>query len=146
MRLISTRLAFLALLATLVLAGGVALPSKAGDESAITTIMEQVQARNRAIGKALRADTALGEGGRRSVATDAKSLVRLAKEARALADPAREKNKPQGDWTRLVDGLIQASDDFARGVTDPTFARPQVEKSYQRIQKACAQCHATFRE
>jgi hypothetical protein len=72
-------------------------------------------------------------------------LIRLGKEARTLAEPARERKKSQQDWTRAVDHFLRASEDFARIIADEGSARPQTTQSYQKLQKTCADCHGAFR-
>ena len=76
-------------LITILLASGLWSGATAGDDSPIQEIMEQVQARNRAIGKGLRVPTALEAAGRKRLAADTASLVKLGKEARTLTGPAR---------------------------------------------------------
>ena len=136
----------LATLVAAVLAAGLTTGTKGGDDSPIHQIMDQVLTRNRAIGKGLRSPTALEANGRKSMAADAASLIRLGKEARALAEPARERKKSQQDWTRAVDNFLRASEDFARIIADEGSGRSQATQSYQKLQKTCTNCHSAFRE
>jgi cytochrome c556 len=136
----------LAALVVVVLAAGLAPVARGGDDSAIKRIMDQVHTRNRAIGKRLRAPTALEAAGRKGLAADAASLVRLGKEARTLTGPAQERTKSQQDWTRAVDEFLRASDEFARVIADPGSSRPRATQSYQKLQTTCTNCHSTFRE
>ena len=136
----------LATLVAAVLAAGLTTGTKGGDDSPIHQIMDQVLTRNRAIGKRLRSPTALEANGRKSMAADAASLIRLGKEARTLAEPARERKKSQQDWTRAVDNFLRASEDFARIIADEGAGRSQATESYQKLQKTCANCHSAFRE
>jgi len=140
------RLSALATLVAAVLAAGLTTGTRGGDDSPIHQIMDQVLTRNRAIGKRLRSPTALEANGRKSMAADAASLIRLGKEARALAEPARERKKSQRDWTRAVDNFLRASEDFARIIADEGAGRSQATESYQKLQKTCANCHSAFRE
>jgi cytochrome c556 len=117
-----------------------------GDDSAILKIMEQIHTRNRAIGKGLRAPAALEAAGRKTLAADAASLVRLGKEARGLTEPAKERKKSRQDWTREADNYLLAADDFARTIADPGAERPRVAQSYQKLRKTCTNCHSAFRE
>jgi hypothetical protein len=137
-------------LATLVgaaaLAAGLTTGTKGGDDSPIHRIMDQVLTRNRAIGKQLRSPTALDAAGRKAMAADAASLIRLGKAARTLAEPARERKKSHQDWTRAVDNFLRASEDFARIIADEGSSRSQATQSYQKLQKTCANCHIAFRE
>src|SRR5205823_3237646 len=102
--------------------------------------------RNRAIGKGLRTPAALEAAGRKALAADIATLVRLGQEARTLTEPARERKKSQQDWTRAVDDFLRASEDLARIIGDPGASRPQATQSYQKLQKTCAHCHGAFRE
>jgi cytochrome c556 len=135
----------LATLGATVLAAGLTTGATGGDDSPIHKIMEQVNTRNRAIGKRLRSPTALEAAGRKSLAADAASLIRLGKQARTLTEPASERKKSQQDWTRAVDDLIRTSDDLAKVIADPGSSRPQATQSYQKLQKTCASCHTSFR-
>ncbi len=132
-------------LITILLAAGLGSAATAGDDSPIQEIMEQVQARNRAIGKGLRVPTALEAAGRKRLAADAASLVELGKEARTLTGPARERKKPQQEWAQKVDDFLRASEEFARVIADPGSSRPQATRSYQTLQKTCVNCHSAFR-
>ena len=136
----------LATLVAAVLAAGLTTGTKGGDDSPIHRIMDQVLTRNRAIGKQLRSPTALDAAGRKAMAADAASLIRLGKEARALAEPARARKKSPQDWTREVDNFLRASEDFARIIADEGSARPRAMRSYQQLQKTCTNCHRAFRE
>jgi hypothetical protein len=136
----------LATLVTAVLAAGLTTGTKGGDDSPIHQIMDQVVTRNRAIGKQLRSPIALEPNGRKSMAADAASLIRLGKEARTLAEPARERKKPQQDRTRAVDNFLQASEDFARIIADEGAGQSQATESYQKLEKTCPNCHSAFRE
>jgi len=136
----------LATLVAAVLAAGLTTGTKGGDDSPIHQIMDQVLTRNRAIGKRLRSPTALEANGRKSMAADAASLIRLGKEARTLAEPARERKTSPQDWTRAVDNFLRASEDFARIIADEGSGRSQATQSYQKLQKTCANCHSAFRE
>jgi hypothetical protein len=93
-------------LITILLAAGLGSGATAGDDSPIQEIMEQVQVRNRAIGKGLRVPTALEAAGRKALAADAVSLVGLGKEARTLTGPARERKKPQQEWAQEVPDIL----------------------------------------
>ena len=128
------------------LAAGLTTGTKGGDDSPIDQIMDQVLTRNRAIGKRLRSPTALEADGRKAMAADAASLIQLGKEARALAEPARERKKSQQDWTRAVDNFLQASQGFAKIMADEGSGRSQATQSYQTLQKTCVNCHSAFRE
>jgi cytochrome c556 len=136
----------LATLVATVLAAGLTTGTKGGDDSPIDQIMDQVLTRNRAIGKRLRSPTALEADGRKAMAADAASLIQLGKEARALAEPARERKKSQQDWTRAVDNFLQASQGFAKIMADEGSGRSQATQSYQTLQKTCVNCHSAFRE
>jgi hypothetical protein len=136
----------LATLGAAVLAAGLMTGAEGGDDSPIHEIMDQVHTRNRAIGKGLLSATALEASGRTSMAADAASLIRLGKQARTLTEPARERKKSQQDWTRAVDDFLRASDDLAKVIADPGSSRPHATRSYQKLQKTCANCHSTFRE
>jgi hypothetical protein len=133
-------------LVTLVLGAGLASGARAGDDSPIQKIMDQIHTRNRAIGKGLRAPTALKAAGRARLAEDAAALVRLGKEIRGRTEPAKERKKSQLDWTRAADDFLRTADDFARVVADPGASRPQATPSYQKLQKTCTHCHSAFRE
>jgi cytochrome c556 len=129
-------------LVAIVLAVVLASGTSARDESPIQKIMDQVQTRNRAIGKGLRPATAID---RKALAAAAASLIRLGKDARMLTDPAKERMKPQQEWTLAVDDFIRASNDFAKVIAAPNTSRPEARQSYQKLQKTCANCHSTFR-
>jgi len=135
-----------AVLVALVLAAGLATGAWGGDDSQIQQIMGQIHTRNRAIGKGLRAPTALEAAGRAGLAVDAASLVRLGKEARGLTEPAKERKKSQQDWTRAADNFLRVAVDFARVIADPGASRPQVTQSYHKLQKTCINCHSAFRD
>ena len=132
-------------LITIPLAAGLGSAATPGDDSPIQEIMEQVQARNRAIGKVLRVPTALEAAGRKRLAADAASLVKLGKKARTLTGPARERKKPQQEWTQKVNDFLRASEEFARVIADPGSSRPQATRFYQKLQKTCVNCHSAFR-
>jgi hypothetical protein len=132
-------------LITILLASGLWSGATAGDDSPIQEIMEQVHARNRAIGKGLRVPSVLEAAGRKGLAAEAASLVKLGKEARTLTGPARERKKPQQEWTQKVNDFLRASEEFARVISDPGSSRPRATQFYQKLQKTCVNCHSAFR-
>jgi cytochrome c556 len=134
-----------AVLAALISVAGLATAARVDDGSAIQQIMEQVHTRNRAIGKGLRAPTALEAAGRKGIAADAAFLVRLGKEVRGHTEPARERKKSQQDWTRAADDFLRSADDFAGVIADASSDRARVTRSYQKLQKTCTNCHSIFR-
>ena len=135
----------LAGLVAVLLAAGLGPGTRADDDSPIQEIMEQFQARNRVIGKGLRVPSALEAAGRKGLAAEAASLVKLGKKARTLTGPARERKKPQQEWTQKVNDFLRASEEFARVIADPGSSRPQATRFYQKLQKTCVNCHSAFR-
>jgi hypothetical protein len=133
-------------LIAVLLAAALVSSARGGDDLSIEKIMEQVQARNRALGTGLRARSALEASGRKKLAADAAFLVQLGKEARTLTGPARVRKKSQQEWARTVDGFLRSSEEFAKVIADPESSRVQSMKSYQKIQKTCLNCHVAFRE
>jgi cytochrome c556 len=136
--------AALATLVSVLLAG--LEPASSRDDTSIQSIMNRIQTRSRAIGKALRAPTALEAAGRKRLAADTASLVRLGKEARALTEPAQERKRSQEDWKKAVDDFLRASDELAKVIADPESDQPRMTQSFQTLQKTCTRCHTTFRE
>jgi cytochrome c556 len=134
-----------AVLVALVLAAGLATGAWGGDDSPTQKIMHQINSRNRAIGKGLRAPTAIEAADRTGLAVDAASLVQLGKEARGLTEPAKERKKSQQDWTRAANDFLRAADEFGRVIANSGASRPQVTQSYQKLQKTCINCHSAFR-
>jgi hypothetical protein len=140
------RVLALAGLGAVFLAEVLAPGARGGDDSAILKIMEQVNTRNRAIGKRLRSSFWTEAAGRKTLGADAASLVQLGKEARRLTEPARERKKSQQEWTRTVDDFLRASQEFASVIANPGSSQPRAKQSYQTIQKTCILCHSAFRE
>jgi hypothetical protein len=139
------RMLALAGLVALFLAEALAPGARGGDESEILKIMEQVNTTNRAIGKRLRISFSTEAAGREALAADAASLVQLGKDARTLTGPARERRKPQQEWTRTVDDFLRASEEFARVIAEPGSSEARAKQSYQKLQKSCIHCHSAFR-
>jgi hypothetical protein len=136
----------LAGLITVLLARGLVPGLSGGDDATIEKIMEQVHTSNRAIGKGLRGPVAAEAAGRKALAADAASLVKLGKEARSLTGPARDRKKPQQEWTQKVDDFLRASEELANIIVDPRSSRRRATQSYQKLQKTCVNCHSDFRE
>jgi hypothetical protein len=135
----------LAGLLAVLLPAGLAHEARGDDDSSIQEIMGQVQAKNRAIGKGIRIPSALEAAGRKKLAADVASLIRLGKETRMLTEPAREQKKPQQEWIRAVDDFLRASEEFAKVIAEPGSSRPRATQSYQKLQKTCINCHSAFR-
>jgi hypothetical protein len=146
MRTIFRQIPVLAGLVAMSLDAGLALETRGRAEPAILQIMEQVHRRNRAIGRALPAASALKADSRKGLASDAASLVRLATQARTLAEPARERKKPQQEWTQRANDFVRSSEELVRVIADPGFPRDRAIQSYQKLQRTCVNCHSAFRE
>ena len=119
--------------------------ARGGDETSIQTIMEQINTKNRAIGKGLRNSFATEAPGRKTLAADAASLIQLGKEARTLTGPARERKKSQEEWIQTVDEFLRDSQELAKVIADPGSSRSRATQSYQKLQKSCTHCHSAFR-
>jgi hypothetical protein len=136
----------LAGLVAVLLAAGLAPGARGGGDSPIQEIMNQIQTRNRAVGKALRNPFAPEAAGRKGLVANVASLVQLGKKARPLEGLARELKKSQQEWTRKADDFLLASEEFARVIADPELSRPRAIQSYQKLQKTCINCHSAFRD
>ena len=141
-----TQMPALAVLVAVLLAAGLAPGARGSDDTPIEKIMEQVNTRNRAIGKRLRIPFAPEAAGRKGLVADAAALVQLGKEARTLTEPARDRKKSQQEWTQTVDDFVRATEEFARVIADPRSSQPRATQTYQKLQKTCINCHSAFRE
>jgi hypothetical protein len=146
MKLKSRGVLALPALVAVVLAAGLAPGPEDSDDSPIQKLMDQIHARNRAIGKGLRAPAALAAAGRKALAADAASLIRLGQEARTLTGPAQARKKSQQDWTRAVDAFDGASNGFAKVIADAGSDRHRATQSHQKLQTTCTNCHSAFRQ
>jgi hypothetical protein len=107
----------LATLVAAVLAAGLETGAKGDDDSPIHKIMDRVHTRNRAIGKGLRAPTALEAAGRKGMAADAGSLIVPA------GKPARSRDPPKSGRSRSWTGPGQWTTSSARRTTSPGSSR-----------------------
>ncbi len=114
------------------------------DESKLHKAMEQVQAKNSFIVKNVRT-AAVFKKSQKEVVEAAKALAQLGKDTRDETEPAKEKKKPQEDWTKLMDAYITECEKFAETAGKADAQQADVKKAYTAVSGTCAACHKDFR-
>lgn len=116
----------------------------ADDEKPLEKHMETINAKTRAIKNATKTLAAWKKDGK-SVVKNAEEISKLGKEARKEKGPAEEQKKTYGEWTKLMDDMIKASDDLAALASKTSTTQPQAKDAFNKLNKSCSDCHAVFR-
>lgn len=117
----------------------------ADEDSPLHKLMEQVQAKNTIITKAVRTPVAYKKS-QKAAADAAKDLARLGKEARDFTEPAKKEKQPQEKWTGLMDEFIKQSEGFAKKVGAAGTTQAQAKDAFRAVSKSCSNCHDVFRK
>lgn len=118
--------------------------SVADEDSPLEKEMSVINAKTKAIRNATKTPAAWKKGGK-GVAADAATISEKGKEARKEKGPAEEQKKSFGEWTKLMDEMIKASDDLAALAAKPGSSQVQAKDAFNSLNKTCAACHNVFR-
>jgi cytochrome c556 len=142
-----------ALSAGILVSIGVGVGLSAGQEekeSPLEKIMEKVNKASADINKGTRSLTYFKKS-QKTVETNAKELVKLAKQAKPLKDAlsrAKNESNPQAKWNEFMDALIKSSEKLGEVAAKGNATQAlldETKKANTVLKKACADCHAVFR-
>ena len=134
---------FAILTGTLVTLAG--LSFAADDESPTTKIMEQIQNKTNALRKATRtkADFAKSTA---AIGKDTEAVVKLAKEAREIKEPAEKEKKPLAAYQKFMDEMIKSAEDLGTLAAKKGATQVQAKEAFTNFTKTCAACHEVFKK
>jgi cytochrome c556 len=118
------------------------------EDSPLHKIMEQVQAKNLLITKAVRAKVNYSKSSK-DVAASAEELVKLAKQAKELGKDYIKKAKDipnaGGRWNELMDSFASTSGHLAKVAGSAKSTHEEAKEAFTAVKKVCADCHKDFR-
>lgn len=117
----------------------------ADDESPLAKLMEQVQNKTNAIRKATR-NAAEYKKASGSIAKDAETIVKLAREAREIKEPAEKEKKPMAEWQKLMDDMIKSTEDLAKVTAKSGSTQAHAKEAFTAYTKTCTACHNVFKK
>jgi cytochrome c556 len=117
------------------------------DESPLAKIMEKVNKSSLTVKKSVRTPVAFKKANNgKDVATEADTLVKLAKEAREITDAAKKAKdvpKPIDTWHELMDNFIGSTQTLAKAANKGDYEASK--DAYKSVTARCAACHEKFR-
>jgi hypothetical protein len=119
-------------------------------ETPLGKIMEKVNKNNSTIQKGTRTKVAFAKS-QKNVEKSAKEIVKLAKEAKPIADAvnkAKEKKEvadPQKQWDKFMDELIKSCEHLGDVAAKPDATFQQAKDAFGAVKKVCTDCHHDFR-
>ncbi len=134
---------FAILTVTMISLAGLAMA--AADESPLEKIMEQINKKHGALRKATNTATNFKKGVA-GIPKDAEEIIKLAKEARDVKEPAEAAKKPLADWQKLMDDMISTAGNLAKVAAKPDATQVQAKEAFTAYNKTCAACHAVFKK
>ncbi len=114
------------------------------EDSPLHKLMEQVNAKNLAITKAVRTAVAFKKS-QKVVAESATELAKLSKEAREFKEPSEKQKQPFDKWTKLMDDMTKASEELAKVAGEDGVTQAQAKKAHATVKASCTACHNVFR-
>ena len=116
------------------------------EDSPLHKLMEQVNAKNLAITKAVRTPVAFKKS-QKVVADSATELAKLSKEAREFKEPSEKQKQSYDTWTTLMDDMTKASEELAKvaGEGDEVATQAKAKQAHSAVKKSCTACHNVFR-
>jgi cytochrome c556 len=118
------------------------------EDSPLHKLMEQVQAKNLLITKAVRTKVAYTKSSK-EVAESAEELVKLAKQAKEhgkdYIKKAKEVPNAGGRWNELMDSFASTSEHLAKVAAKAKSTHEQAKEAFTAVKKVCADCHKDFR-
>ena len=118
--------------------------SAADDDSPLHMLMEKVSAKNNAIGKGVRTAVAYKKS-QKDLPGIADDLVKLAKEAREIKEPAEKQKKSQAEWVKLMDDFIKKTGDFKTVVSKSSATQAEAKSAHSVVKASCTACHNVFK-
>jgi cytochrome c556 len=118
--------------------------SIAADESPLEKQMETINAKTRAIKNSIKTIAAWKKDSKTAV-KGAEEIIKLGKEARKDKGPSEKQKKTHDEWTKLMDDMIKAAEDFTVIAKNPATTQVQAKDAFKPLDKSCASCHTVFR-
>ena len=118
--------------------------SIAADESPLEKQMETINAKTRTIKNSIKTIAAWKKDSKSAV-KGAEEIIKLGKEARKDKGPSEKQKKTYDEWTKLMDDMIKAAEDFTVIAKNPATTQVQAKDAFKPLDKSCASCHTVFR-
>ena len=119
----------------------------ADEDSELHKIMEQVNAKNGAITKAVRSKVNFSKS-QKDVVKHAEELVKLAEKAKPYQDAvknAKDVPNPGEKWNTLMDDFIKQSKNLKEVADKDGTTFEEAKKAHAAVKKSCSECHNIFR-
>ncbi len=136
------KFAFLAV--ALVAVAGITLAGL-DDDSESAKLMKELNNANKPIQKATRNATEYKKGAA-GIPKAVEEVVKYAKKAREIKEPAEHAKKPHADYQKLMDEMIKSAEDLSKLVAKPTTTQVQAKEAYNTYNKTCTACHDIFKK
>jgi cytochrome c556 len=118
--------------------------SMADDDSPIHKQMEAINVKTRTVKNSTKT-IASWKKDSTSAVKGADEIVRLGKEARKDKGPSEKVKKSYDEWTKLMDDMIKAAEDFSVLAKNPQTTQVQAKDAFKAVDKSCAACHNVYR-
>ncbi len=115
------------------------------DETPTGKIMEQIQNKTNALRKATRTKADFAKS-TKVITTDTEAVVKLAKEAREIKEPAEKEKKPLAAYQKLMDDMIKSAEDLSKLANKSGSTQIQAKEAFTAYTKTCAACHEVFKK
>jgi cytochrome c556 len=106
--------------------------------------MEAINVKTRTIKNSIKTVAAWKKDAK-NAAKGAEEIIRLGKEARKEKGPSEKQKKTYDEWTKLMDDMIKAAEDFSAVAKNPQATQVQAKDAFKAVDKSCASCHTVFR-
>jgi cytochrome c556 len=108
-------------------------------------LMEQLNKKNNDLRKATRTAAEYKKSGS-TIPKTVEELNKLAKEARDLKEPAEHAKKPLADYQKLMDEMIEATDELSKVAAKKGSTQVQAKEAFAAVGKTCTACHDVFKK
>ncbi len=115
------------------------------EDSPTAKLMEKINNANKPIQKATRNAAEYAKGASK-IPDAVTEVIKLAKEARDLKEPAEHAKKPLADYQKSMDEKIKAAENLSKVVAKPGTKQPSAKDAYQAYYKTCSACHDVFKK
>lgn len=115
------------------------------DESETNKLMSQVNKKNNELRKTSRTAAEYKKSSSK-IPMIADEMIKLAKEARDIKEPAEKAKKPLADYQKLMDDMIHSTEELSKVASKSGSTQAQAKEAFTAVGKTCTACHDVFKK
>ena len=115
------------------------------EDSESAKLMKELNNANKPVQKATRNATEYKKGAA-AIPKALEEVIKYAKLAREIKEPAEHAKKPHAEYQKLMDEMIKSAEDLSKIVAKSGTTQVQAKEAYSTYNKTCTACHEIFKK